>query len=370
MFMNALFLQSGRHSNTPVAFVVRREMFISVVWELGGVGLMDAAQFFIEKSRKVEKRIGEIVPRDSKPWEVYGPIWDLLDRGGKRLRPAMCLLSCEAMGGDEEEALGAAAAIEMFHNFTLIHDDIEDGSKMRRGKPCLHVEYGVPIALNAGDGLFMMVWRAALQVAAKDAKKNLEVQRILLDSFTMVLEGQAIELGWYRKNAWDVRREDYVRMVQGKTGALIAASCATGAYLGGANRRQVASFYKFGMDVGVAFQIQDDVLNIVGDEKKYRKEIGGDIIEGKRTLIVIEALKRLGPVDSKRLVGLLGSGSGKERDVEEAIALLKKSGGVRKAQEEADVLITGAKKEIGKVVGQKQKKVFEEIADYLVRRDV
>ena len=164
---------------------------------------MDVEKFFVQKSGLVEKKIGEIVPKGSEPAEVYGLIWDLVDRGGKRLRPALSLLSCEAVGGWEEDALGAAAAIEMFHNFTLIHDDIEDCSLLRRGKPCLHVQYGVPLALNAGDGLFMMVWKAAMGVGW-NFEENKIAQKMLLEAFTKVLEGQAIELGWYYKNNWDV----------------------------------------------------------------------------------------------------------------------------------------------------------------------
>jgi len=330
---------------------------------------MDVEVFLAQKSGVVEKKIEEIVPRDSEPAEVYGLIWDLIDRGGKRLRPALCLLSCEAVGGKEEDALGAAAAIEMFHNFTLIHDDIEDCSLLRRGKPCLHVQHGVPLALNAGDGLFMMVWKAAMGVG-RDLGENKAAQKTMLDAFTKVLEGQAVELGWYNKNKWDVSEEEYRKMVGGKTGALIGVSCAVGAFLGGAGREEVESLMGFGMDVGIAFQIQDDVLNIIGDEKKYKKEIGGDVVEGKRTLVVIEAFKRLPKEESKRLGLLLKKKKKNREDVDEVIVLLKKSGGVEAAQKEAMALVASARKKLDCVKGAGAKEMFEAIADYLILREV
>lgn len=331
--------------------------------------VMDVEEFLAQKSTLVEKKIEEIVPRDSEPDEVYKLIWNLIDRGGKRLRPALCLLSCKAVGGREEDALGAAAAIEMFHNFTLIHDDIEDCSLLRRGKPCLHMQYGVPLALNAGDGLFMMVWKAAMDVG-ENFEENKIAQRMLLEAFTKVLEGQAIELGWYYKNKWDVDGEEYMKMVGGKTGALIGASCAVGGFLGGASKSESESLMEFGMEVGIAFQIQDDVLNIVGDEKKYKKEIGGDVVEGKRTLIVIEALKRLPREEGEKLEDLLGKKKKSEKDVADVICLLKKSGGVRAAQKKAVRLVESARKKLGFVRDKSAREMYEKIADYLVMREV
>ena len=330
---------------------------------------MDVVKYLEEKSAIVEGKIREIVPKDSRPQEVYGPIWDLFGRGGKRLRPAMCLLASEAVGGDEKKALVAAAAIEMFHNFTLIHDDIEDASLMRRGKPCLHIEYGMPLALNAGDGLFMMVWKAALQ-AGEAPEENLATQKMLLGAFTKVLEGQAVELGWHRSGKWDVTKEEYLGMAGGKTGALIEASCRAGAFLGGGAQEEIDALAKFGMGVGIAFQIQDDVLNIIGDEKKYRKEIGGDIVEGKRTLIVMGALEALETSKRKRLLKLLKNEKKTKEDVEKVIALLKESGAVQKAQEYAIKQVDKAKEKLDVVKNTHAKKMLWDIADYLVVREV
>jgi len=218
----------------------------------------------------VTARIEEIFRNRQEPKYVYSLLSEFLIAPGKKLRPALALISCEAAGGNREDALHAAAAIELFHNFTLIHDDIEDASTIRRGRQCMHIKYGLPLALNAGDGLFMMVWQEALNTKGP---KGLEAQKRLLSAFTRVLEGQALELGWYWQDKWDVSEDEYYSMVSGKTGALISVSCEVGALLAGADGKTCNALSEFGMGIGIAFQIIDDVLNITGDEEKYKKEI-------------------------------------------------------------------------------------------------
>jgi len=314
----------------------------------------------------IHRRMGEIFRRGRKPEAVYGLLSEFLLVEGKRLRPALCLLSCEAVGGTRASAVPAAAAIEMFHNFTLIHDDIEDGSRLRRGKPCMHVKYGVPLALNAGDGLFMMVWRETLGL--KGTRRE-EAQKRLLAAFTSVLEGQAMELGWYQKGKWDVSEEEYLQMVHGKTGALIAVSCEVGALLGGADDGRCAAMSRFGMGIGVGFQIIDDVLNIVGDEGKYRKEIGGDVREGKRTLITMWAQSSLGGKKRARLSSLLMKENKGEDDVREAIALMKESGAPEKAMAFAQEMVGSSLSELGALPESEARGMLLELAKYITRRE-
>ncbi|MEM4633574.1 MAG: polyprenyl synthetase family protein, partial [Candidatus Anstonellaceae archaeon] len=273
----------------------------------------------------VRQRLKELFSKRRHPFEVYGLLSEFMNVEGKLLRPALCLASCEAVGGRKEDAVSAAVAIEMFHNFTLIHDDIEDNSLLRRGKPCLHIKYGLPLALNAGDGLFMMVWKETLAIPGE---RREEAQRRLLGAFTKVLEGQAIELGWYLKKKWDVKEKDYRVVVEGKTGALISCACEVGGLLGGAEENVCKALGDFGLGIGVGFQIMDDVLNLIGDEKKYGKEIGGDILEGKRTLITIRALNSLGGEKKTRLERLLKKENKGQKDVEAVISLLEESGAI------------------------------------------
>ena len=314
----------------------------------------------------VKRRLGALFRSKRAPSEVYGLLSEFLLVEGKRLRPALCLASCAAVGGKKTDALHAATAIEMFHNFTLIHDDIEDCSMMRRGKPCMHIRHGLPLALNAGDGLFMMVWREALLV---DGKRSLAAQRRLLAAFTHVLEGQAIELGWYQKNKWDINEKEYYKMVAGKTGALIAASCEVGAFLGGADEKTCRALSRFGMEIGIGFQIIDDALNLVGDEKKYKKEIGGDIQEGKRTLMTIWALKRLPKKQSKELDIILRKKNKSERDITRAIALIHQSGAIGSAIAYAEQLVESAMDELACLKESKAKEDLIGIAGYITKRE-
>lgn len=313
----------------------------------------------------VKREILALIARRRGPSEVYGLLKDFFSRKGKSLRPALCLESCQAVGGRKNDALQAAAAIEMFHNFTLIHDDIEDNSLMRRGAPCLHIRYGLPLALNAGDGLFMMVLQEAMRIGGPRREKAVGS---LLAAFTKVLEGQAIELGWYRSNKWNVAEKEYYTVVKGKTGALIAASCEVGGILGGASPKACRALSEFGMGLGVGFQIIDDVLNIVGDEKKYGKEIGGDIQEGKRTLITIWALEMLPGKKRARLAAILRKKRKSDAELREAISLLRESGAPEKARRTAETLVARAVAGLSALPGSSHKKTLLSLAGYVTER--
>lgn len=330
---------------------------------------MDASELEKRVSRlnaPVKARLGTLLRNGKAPNEVYGLLSEFLLVEGKQLRPALCIAACSAVGGKAGAALHAATAIEMFHNFTLIHDDIEDGSCMRRGRPCMHMKYGLPLALNAGDGLFMMVWREALNIGGA---RGVEAQKRLLSAFTQVLEGQAIELGWHQRREWGVGEDDYYRMVEGKTGALIAVSCEVGAFLGGADEKSCKALWRFGMGIGKGFQIIDDALNLVGDEKKYRKEIGGDIREGKRTLMTIWALASLPKGDAAELEGILQKEGKSDVDVSRAIALVRKSGAVERATKTADGIVKAAMDELSALPKNRGRGDLELIAGYIVARE-
>ena len=319
----------------------------------------------IEINSPVREKIAALLAGKKEPMEVYGLLSEFFSRKGKSLRPVLCIECCKAVGGREDEALQAAVAIEMFHNFTLIHDDIEDNSEMRRGSPCLHVKYGLPLALNAGDGLFMMVWQEAQKI---DGPKRERVIALLLSAFTQVLEGQAAELGWYYKNKWDVTEQEYYTVIEGKTGALIAASCEAGAILGGADEEQSRALSGFGMDLGLGFQIIDDVLNIVGDERKYGKEIGGDIQEGKRTLITIWALRTLQAAKKARLEAILKKKKKSSAELHTAIKLIKESGAPKEVMDVAERLVDRAIGRLEVLPDGGQKETLRKLAEYVTRR--
>ncbi|MBM3229092.1 polyprenyl synthetase family protein [Candidatus Parvarchaeota archaeon] len=329
---------------------------------------MDIVDEISANKNLVEAQMLKTIPKNKKPKEVYGLIWDFLGRGGKRFRPMMCLLSCEAVGGEFHKALPVAASLELFHNFTLIHDDIEDNSQMRRGKPCLHISYGLPLALNAGDGLFMASWKALFSLDAKP-EKIIEIANVLYSSYVSVLEGQAIELNWHANNLWEIKPEDYVHMVSGKSGALIGGACKSGCLVGEGSKNQADKIYKYGVDVGVAFQIQDDILNIVGDEKKYKKEIGGDIVEGKRTLMVLDLLSKCSESQATRMRNTLDSKKASKEDIKLISSLMADYGSLTYAADYARRLVVEAKKNLDCLPKNHATQKLYDMADYLINRE-
>ena len=321
-----------------------------------------------EKIIEVENNMQKIMP-NVPPENVYSLCWDFLNRGGKRVRPYLMLTVIEAFNGNYKKGLEIASGIELFHNFTLVHDDIEDGSELRRGKPCIHIMYGIPLAINAGDGIFVHVLKA-ISVSNLSCEQKQKVMDYLTHGFIQVLNGQGYELGWIHENKWDLSEEDYFKMAIGKTGELIATSAKVGAFLGGANNDEILEMESFGLEIGLAFQIQDDVLNLVGEEEKYKKEIGGDIREGKRTLIVMDAIKKLEAREKNELIKILSAKENSKEEIEYAINLMKKTGSIDYAKQYAEELVERAKKRLSVVKNDEKRKELEILADMFVKRDV
>ena len=247
--------------------------------------------------------IAAALPAREPRRHLYDPIAAYLERVGKGVRPALCLATCRAYGGDVNKALPSAAALEILHNAFLVHDDIEDGSEFRRDQPTMQREYGLALAVNTGDalqalGVRMLRANFALLGPAATAQVFAEFDHLLIQS----LEGQAMELGWIRDNDWSFTEDDYLLMILKKTcWYSFIQPCRIGALIAGQGRAALDRFNKFGYLVGAAFQIQDDVLNLAGDAKSYGKEIGGDLWEGKRTLILAHLFAAASAAERRRL---------------------------------------------------------------------
>lgn len=238
---------------------------------------------------------------------LYELILDYPLRGGKALRPALSIAICLGLGGHLEAILPTAATLELYHNAFLIHDDIEDQSWTRRGKPTLHIDHGIPIAVNVGDAMLSLSLQPLLDnVERVGLGPALRILRAVAHMTRRTVEGQALELDWVRNNTWRLDDEDYLRMVELKTSWYsFITPLQVGAVAAGAVPEQLEPLEALGRHLGAAFQITDDLLNLRADPEDYGKEIGGDLWEGKRTLMVLHAMRNATPDDQDRAVRIL-----------------------------------------------------------------
>jgi geranylgeranyl diphosphate synthase type II len=243
-------------------------------------------------AKVVRRSILDAMP-DGEPHQwLYGPMREYPSRPGKALRPALCLSAGRAFGAKSEDVLGIAVAIELLHNAFLIHDDIADGSEMRRGRPTLLAEHGMAAALNAGDGLAIVASQVLRRAVRRLDRDLADLVMGEFDTMAMrTLEGQATEIGWQLDNVEDLGPEDYLELIMHKTCWYTTIHpLRIGAMVGSGGTVELGPFVRFGFHFGAAFQIRDDLLNLVGDEQTYGKEILGDIYEGKRTLTLVHLM--------------------------------------------------------------------------------
>jgi geranylgeranyl diphosphate synthase type II len=227
---------------------------------------------------------------------------------GKRIRPILLLLSCEAVGGSIGNALDAATALEMLHNFTLVHDDVMDNAASRRGRPTVHTRWNVNNAILVGDTILGLAYRSLLRSGTPQLPRAV---RLFSEGFIAVCEGQAYDLEFERRSSIGV--PGYFMMIDKKTGALVATATELGGLLGDGTPAQVRALREFGRHIGRAFQVQDDLLDVIADEKDLGKKIGADITEGKRTFLLISAWKRARGRDRSLLQEIMSRTRGRNR---------------------------------------------------------
>jgi geranylgeranyl diphosphate synthase type II len=233
------------------------------------------------------------VPEDPKL--LYTPIIYSMSGGGKRLRPVLLLITAEAFGGSVEDAMSAALAVEIFHNFTLLHDDIMDNADVRRGKPSVYAKWGANVALLSGDAMLITAYKSLAKISSEALPK---VMNIFSDMALEVCEGQQYDMDFETMSKVSV--EEYMQMIERKTSALLSGSAMIGATMAGASEEDVKKIHRFATELGLAFQLQDDVLDSFGDTA-LGKKIGGDILEGKKTFLMVQALNRASEEERRTL---------------------------------------------------------------------
>lgn len=299
---------------------------------------------------------------------LYTPLGRFSANAGKRHRPLICMLACKAVGGEFSAARSAAAAIEHFQSAALIHDDIADNGQLRRGKPCMYITEGEGIAINCGDLALSLVTGTVLRDDSLDDHIRVRLLRELVDMTTRTIEGQALDLGWVRDGRFDLTVEDYLQMATLKTAHYSGATpLACGAIMGGGTTEQIDALRSFGLHTGLAFQIQDDLLNLVGKKEASNKDYRTDITEGKRTLVVVHALAHTEHRDE--LVGILQAGTSDPALLARAVELFEEAGSIEYARSYSLELTAAAKKSLEDIeLDEHCHSLFMSMADFFIDR--
>ncbi|MFQ6073642.1 MAG: polyprenyl synthetase family protein [Candidatus Bathyarchaeia archaeon] len=356
---------------------------------------IDIERFLKEKAPLIDQLIEKYIPRDfernSLVFELspprYGlslealnqtiakPLWDFLERGGKRWRPTMFLLVIEALGEDPKKFLDFAIIPEVIHNGTIMVDDVEDDSTLRRGKPCTHRMFGIDIAINAGNAMYFLPLLTLIKNKDKLPPKALnKIYEIFTKEMINISLGQAMDIAWHRglANADLITEAQYLQMCAYKTGTLARMAAKMAAVLADAGEDVVEKIGRFAEAVGVAFQIQDDILDLTSE--KFAEKKGGrgqDITEGKRTLMVIHTLEKAELGDKERLKEILKMHTTEQRLRDEAISIMQKYGSIDYAKKYARNLVQQSWKEVDKILPPSDaKEKLRAFARYLVERKI
>lgn len=305
---------------------------------------------------------------------ISEPVWDLLGRGGKRWRPMLFLLVYEALGRKPDDVLEFAIIPEVIHNGTLIIDDIEDSSELRRGKPCTYKIFGSDVAINVGNAMYYLPLLTLIKNKDKfDSETLVKVYETYVQEMVNLSFGQAMDIAWHRGmvNANELTEEEYLQMCAFKTGTLARMAAKIAAILAKADKQQVEAFGKFAETIGIAFQIQDDILNLTGKEFTKGKGFGEDITEGKRSLPIIYTLRKATLSDKASLIKILNSHTKDRKTILKAISIIKRYGSIEYAKELGSKMVKEAWDEIDKFLKPSDaKNKLKAFADYLVERKI
>jgi geranylgeranyl diphosphate synthase, type I len=355
---------------------------------------MDIEKRLEERSIEINKVIEKYIPRvyDGKSIEftlgrtrystdprpansaISGPIWDLLDRGGKRWRPYLFQVVCEALGGDLKKYGDLVVLFEVLHDGSLVSDDVEDNSDLRRGKPCIHKKFGIDVAVNVGAAMYYIPLLVLLRNKYDD-----KITRKIFDTYGQELInihfGQAMDIAWHNNmaDANAITEKEYLQMCALKTGTLARLAAKVAAIVSGKDDDAVEKIGALAESIGIGFQIQDDILNLTATSGKNQftsDYVGSDITEGKRTLMVIHSISHSKDSDKKRLISILGSHTKERKKIDEAIEILKKNSSIDYARKFAKSLVEkewASSKGLFKANSARQE--LEEFVKFAIERD-
>ncbi len=310
----------------------------------------------------VESRL-RAVATANQPESFYGPVRYTLEGGGKRLRPVLVLLTAEAVGGALDAALPCAVAVELMHNFTLVHDDIMDKDELRRGRPTVHVVWDQDTAILAGDGLLALAYQ---QLFLAPADKLQEIGSTFSDGVIEVCEGQALDKEF--ETQLEVSLDQYMEMIEKKTARLFSTACKVGALAGGGERAYVNALAAYGRWLGLAFQVQDDLLDVLSDEKTSGKPRASDIRRRKKTFLFVHALRNANASDRQWLLDLYASDSVPADEVDRVVELFRRSGAIAAAEELVTDLMDKARAELQHVPANEAAGYLSELTSALTGR--
>jgi len=298
-----------------------------------------------------------------EPASLYQPNRYFLQLGGKRIRPLLVLMGNELFDAIKPDAWPVANAVELFHNFSLIHDDIMDAAPLRRGMPTVHQKYGNHTALLAGD---VMLVRAYEYLTGIDRQLLPRIMRIFNETATLVCEGQQLDMDFEQRSS--VTLDEYIHMIALKTSVLLAGALRMGAVLGGASRRNADHLYEFGKNLGIAFQVQDDYLDAFGDPEKFGKQVGGDILANKKTFLWIYAMEMANPAQQQQITELMAHNPGDK--VAQMLELYRATGADAKTLQLKAGFVEKAIHHLDEIaVVSSRKNLLRELAAYLIQRD-
>lgn len=320
----------------------------------------------LKKTAKIVNRfLGSQIKGD--PAQLYKAAAYLIVNGGKRLRPYMVLKSCQVLGGKSKDVMSAAGAVEMVHNFTLVHDDIMDNDETRHGVLTTHKKFGMPLAILAGDVLFSKAFQVVSKSNLPSQSTNELVSR-LSKACVDVCEGQLLDIKMAESKKIPSQNE-YIKMISKKTAALFDVSCSMGAICAKSKTKDIANLSSFGKNLGIAFQITDDLMGVMGDPKITKKPVGNDLREGKKSLPILLAIKKAKGKNKKIILHAFGNQKAKKKEIEVAVRIIKSLGIEKSVRNQALHYAEKAQKSLNSYSGASKNELIS-LLDFVVKRSL